>query len=1050
MFRWIIGSSLQFRYLVLGVAAALVVFGATQLNKIPVDVFPEFAPPVVEVQTEAIGLSAEEVQSLITLNLEELLSGVPWLESIRSQSVTGLSSIVLTFKRGTELMKARQMIQERLTLAYTLPNVAQPPVILQPLSATSRFMMVGISSDRVESTELSLLTRWTIKPRLLGVPGVANVAIWGQRLRQMHVQIDPNRLRDAKVMQEDIIAAAGDALWVSPLTFLKGSAPGTGGWIDNKNQRLGVQHAMPIELPEDMAKVAVTSPSLLLSGKSLALGEIAEVTFSHPPLIGDAVVNNGGGLMLVIEKFPSANTLEVTRAVDMALAELQRGLPGVKVDSSVFRLASYVNDSIFNITRAIAIGGVLAILVIGAFMFNWRSALISVVSIMLALLAALMALHVAKATINTMILAGLVIALSVVIDDVVVNVNTLLERLRARKADSEASIVSVILDSTMKSRRDALYATLIVILAVLPIFFMGGVAGAFFEPLAIAYLLAVLASMAVALTVTPALSLMLLGKTASGDRESPLAVWLAGKYDSALRRVVSFPRTVLLVASVAVLAGIGAWPLLGQSLLPAFKERDLLVNWSTPPGTSHAETYRITSRVSKELKSLPGVRSVGAHVGRAVTGDQVVGINSSQIWISLDPSADYEKTVEAIRDTAAAYPGVTHTVHSYLRDKVREVLTGAGNAIVVRIYGQKMDVLKQKAEEVRQALIDVKGVVDLHTEGQVEELQVQVRVDLDAAGRANVKPGDVRRSTATVFSGLVVGYLFKEQKIYEVVVHGAPEARQSLTNLRDLWVEKADRTHSRLGDIADVRLVSTPTVLRHERIAPYIDVVANVSGRDAGSVADEVEDRLEKIKFPLEYHPELLGETTERQSAQRHMLGVALTALIGIFLVMQACFSSWRLGLIAFFGLPVAIAGGILAVLLSGAVVSLGSIVGFLAVLGISARNGIMLVDHYQYLETREGMPFGPGLVVRGAGERLASIVGGSLAIIAALLPIIAFKLDAGLEIVQPTAVVIVGGLVASTLFTLFVMPALYFIAGSKVNRDTHLDLFGMRGGAAA
>jgi Cu/Ag efflux pump CusA len=359
-------------------------------------------------------------------------------------------------------------------------------------------------------------------------------------------------------------------------------------------------------------------------------------------------------------------------------------------------------------------------------------------------------------------------------------------------------------------------------------------------------------------------------------------------------------------------------------------------------------------------------------------------------------------------------------------------------------------VLKEKAEEVRQALSDVKGVVDLHTEGQVEELQVQVRVDLDAAGRANVKPGDVRRSTATVFSGLVVGYLFKEQKIYEVVVHGAPEARQSLTNLRDLWVEKADRTHARLGDIADVRLVSTPTVLRHERIAPYIDVVANVAGRDAGSVADEVEDRLEKIKFPLEYHPELLGETTERQSAQRHMMGVAIAALIGIFLVMQACFSSWRLGLIAFVGLPVSIAGGILAVLVSGAVVSLGSIVGFLAVLGISARNAIMLVDHYQYLEAKEGVPFGPGLVVRGAGERLSSVLGGSIAIVAALLPIIAFRLSAGLEIVQPTAVVIVGGLIASTLFTLFVMPALYILAGSKVDSASNFDSLEVAGGAPA
>jgi CzcA family heavy metal efflux pump len=1044
MFRWIIGASLQFRVLALGVAAALVVFGALQLKKIPVDVFPEFAPPVVEVQTEAIGLSADEVQGLITLNLEELLSGVPWLESIRSQSVTGLSSIVMTFKRGTDIMKARQMIQERLTLAYTLPNVAQPPVILQPLSATSRFMMVGISSDKVEQTELSLLTRWTVKPRLLGVPGVANVAIWGQRLRQMHVQIDPNRLRDAKVLQEDIIAAAGDALWVSPLTFLKGSSPGTGGWIDNRNQRLGVQHTMPIEAPEDMAKVPVASPSLLLSGKNLSLGEVTEVTFSHPPLIGDAVLKNGNGLMLVIEKFPSANTLEVTRGVDQALAELSRGLPGVQIDTEKFRLASYVQDSITNLTQAIAIGGILAILVIGVFMFSWRSALISAVSIMVSLLAAVTALYLTGSTINTMILAGLVIALSVIIDDVVVDVDTLLDQLRARQSEGGMSVMSVIFHSTMESQRDALYATLIVMLAVLPIFFMGGVAGAFFEPLAIAYLLAVVASMVVALTVTPALCLLMLPKNAvGGHRESPIAAWLVGKYDAALRGTIGASRKVLPVAAIAVLAGMAVWPLLGQSLLPTFKERDLLVNWSTPPGTSHAETHRITTRVSDELRSLPGVRSVGAHVGRAVTGDQVVGINSSQIWIGLDPAADYDNTLASIRATVGGYPGVSHSVQSYLRDKVSEVLTGAGNAIVVRIYGQKLDILNQKAEEVRQALTDVKGIVDLRTEGQVEEAQIKVNVDLDAAGRANVKPGDVRRSTATVFAGLTVGYLFKEQKIYEVVVHGAPEARHSLTNLRDLWIEKSDRTHSRLGDIAKVSLVSTPTVLRHERIAPYVDVVANVAGRDAGSVAEEVEDRLEKIQFPLEYHPEVLGEAHEQQAAQQHMLGVAIASLIGIFLLLQACFHSWRLAIIAFVGLPAAIAGGVLAVLVSGGVVSLGSIVGFLAVLGIAARNAVALIDHYQQLEAKDGMPFGFDLVVRGARERLSPIVTGSVAIIAVFLPILVARQVPGLEIVQPTAIVIIGGLIASTLTTLFVMPVLYLVFGAKAQRHSDLGLAG-------
>ncbi|MGH8830004.1 MAG: efflux RND transporter permease subunit [Polaromonas sp.] len=983
-------------------------------------------------------MSAEEVESLITLNLEELLSGVPWLESIRSQSVTGLSSIVLTFKRGTDIMEARQMMQERLTLAYTLPNVAHPPVILQPLSATSRFMMIGISSDKIDPTELSLLARWTVKPRLLGVSGVANVAIWGQRLRQLHVQFDPNRLHDTRVIQEDIIAAAGDALWVSPLTFLKGSAPGTGGWIDNKNQRLGVQHSMPIESPEDMAKVPVAPLHLLMTGKKLSLGEITEVTFAHSPLIGDAVLKNGNGLMLVVEKFPYANTLEVTRGVDQALAELSRGLPGVKIDANVFRLATYVQDSISNLSLAIIIGAVLVILAIGAFLFNRRSTLISVVAMGLSLLAAVIALHLTGATINTMILAGLVVALGVVIVDVVVDVDTLLARLRARE-EGGPSIATIIYETTLESRRDALYATLIVVLSVMPIFFMGGLSGAFFEPLALSYLLAAAASMVVALTVTPALSLMLLGKASREDRDSPIAVWLLERYGAVLRRVIEAPRKLFVAVGIVVVAGVGVWPLLGQSLLPSLKEGELLVNWSTPPGTSHAETYRITSRVSDELRALPGVRSVGAHVGRAVTGDQVVGINSSQIWVSIDRKADYDKTIASIRDTIEGYPGVDRSVQTYLRDKVGEVLTGESKAIVVRIYGREREILARKAEEVRQALSGIKGIVDLQAGGQVSEPQVQVRVNLDAAGRAAVKPGDVRRSSATVFSGLVVGYLFKEQKIYEVVVWGAPETRQSLTNLRDLWVEKSDRTYARLGDVADVSMVSTPTVIRHERIAPYVDVVANVAGRDPGSVVDEVEDRLEKIQFPLEYHPELLGEYAEREGAQRRMLGVAVAALIGIFLLLQACFRSWRLALIAFLAIPASIVGGVLAAFASGGAISLGSIVGFLAVLGIAARNGVLLISHYQRLEGQEGVPFGLELVIRGTRERLPSILASSAAIVAAMLAIVVFGRIPGLEIVQPMAIVIIGGLVASTLFTLFVMPALSLLFGS--GSEPQLDL---------
>ncbi len=1042
MLRWIIGSSLQFRLMVVGVAAALVVFGTLQLQRMPIDVLPEFAPPVVEVQTEAIGLSAQEVESLVTLNLEELLSGVPWLRSIRSQSVTGLSSIVLTFEHGTDIMKARQMIQERLTLAYMLPNVAQPPVMLQPLSATNRFMMIGISSDKVDPTELSLLARWTIKPRLLGVPGVANLAIWGQRLRQLHVQIDQDRLHDARLMQEDVIAAAGDALWVSPLTFLKGSVPGTGGWIDNRNQRLGVQHTLPIKTPEDMAKVALSPQHLLMIGKTMSLGDVAEVTFAHPPLIGDAFVNDGNGLLLVVEKLPSADTLEVTRRVEQALAELGRGLPGVTIDATVFRLASYIEDSISNVKTAFAIGGILLILVIGAFLFSWRSALVTVVSVPLSLFAAVLALHLTGATMNAMIIAGLVVALGVVIDEAVADSHELMVRLREREERGGASLMTLILETMLKTRSVTIYATLIVVLAVTPIFFMAGVSGAFFEPLALSYLLTVAASMVVALTVTPALSLLLLGK-ARGPGESPIAVWLRDRYEATLQGAIKSPRTVFVAACVLVVAGVAAWPLLGQSFLPPLREGELLVNWSTPPGTSHAETYRIASRLSRELRSIPGVRQVGAHVGRAVTGDQVVGINSGQIWVNLDHELDQDKAIAAIRETIDGYPGLDRNVQAYLRNKVGAALTGESRSTVVRIYGPRREVLHQKAEEVRKALSGITGIADLRADGQVEEPQVQVKVDLDAAGRASVKPGDVRRTAATVFSGLGVGYLFEEQKIIDVVVWGAPETRRSLNDLRELWVEKADRHHVRLGDVADVRIVPTPTVIKHERISPYVDVVANVTGRDLGSVHHEIDSRLQKVEFPLEYHPEILGEYAERLDAQRRMLGVAAAALIGIFLLLQACFRSWRLALIAFLALPASVVGGVLAAFAGGGGISLGSIVGFLAVLGIAARNGALLIRRYQQLEGQEGVAFGRDLVLRGARERLAPILVSSVATIAVLLPIVVLGRMPGLEIAQHAAIVIVGGLTAATLVTLFVIPALYLAIGSRAGRPPDLGLAG-------
>ena len=773
----------------------------------------------------------------------------------------------------------------------------------------------------------------------------------------------------------------------------------------------------------------------------MALGDATEVTFDHPMIIGDAYVNKGKGLMLVIEKLPSANTLEVTEAVEKALAELKLGLPGVKIDATVFRLASYIEESIDNLMIVSVIGAVLVFLVVAAFMFSLRSAFISIVAISLSILSALIVLYLTEATINTVMLSGLLLALAVLVDDAVIDVESMTSRLRERNENGLAAIGKIVYETALKNQSSTIYVVLIVLLSVTPIFFMGGVSGAFFEPLAVSYFLAVLASLIVGLTVTPALSLMFAGSKWPRSNDSSMMLRLRDNYDRITRRMIGAPRALLIITLVLVFGGMAAWPFLGQSLLPNLKERTLLVNWTTPPGTSHSETYRVLSRVSNELQSLPGVRNVGAHMGRAITGDQIVGVNASQIWVDIDPDMDYDKIVGAIRETIDGYPGIDNNLQGYLRDTVGEVLTGERTALVVRIFGQDREILRQKAEEVSQALADVDGLVDLRAEGQIEEPQVRVQVDLDTAGRKSVKPGDVRRSSATVFSGLQVGFLFEEQKIYDVVVWSVPEARNSLTDLSDVLVEKTDMHHVRLADVADVSIVPVPTVIKHDNISPYVDVVANVVGRDLASVNQEVEDRLQNIEFPLEYHPEVLGEYVERQDVQRGLMAVTGAALIGIFLLLQARFNSWRLAFIAFLALPVSVVGGIIAVFLGGGVITLGSIVGFLAVLGVAARSSVVLIDYYKELEGEQGMQFGPELVQRGARECMLPMLASSAAIIAAFLPIVVFGQVPGLEIMQSMAIVIMSGLIASTLFTLFIMPALYLDIGAASDRQHDLGL---------
>ena len=1028
MMRWIVGSSLKFRYLVVAAGAAMMVFGVGLLRDTPVDVFPEFAQPKVEIQTPSLGLSAQEVEELVTVPLEQSLQGLPQLETVRSKSVPQLSSIVLLFERGTDLLRARQLVQERVaTVTPTLPTWSSPPFMIQPLSSTSRVMKIGLRSDTLSLMDMSVIAYWKIRARLLRVPGVANTPIWGERLKQLQVHVDPGKLRDRGVSLTQLMDVTADSLDAGLLRYSEGAVIGTGGFLDTPNQRLSIRHIQPIVSPESLAQVPLEG----VNGESVLLSDVSRLVWDHQPLAGDAVINDGPGLMLIVEKLPWANTLDVTRGVEEAIEELRPGLPGMEIDTTIFRPATFIEDSIDNLTKALLIGALLVVLVLGAFLFEWRAALISVVSIPLSLVAAGLVLYLRDTTVNVMVLAGFVIAMGVVVDDAIIDVENIVRRLRRhREEGSESSTASVVLEASLEVRSAILYATLIIVAAMIPVFFLTGLTGAFFKPLAFSYILAVAASLLVALTVTPALALILLRNAPLERRRSPLVVWLQRGYGAALARIISRPRWAYATVAATVVAGLAVVPFLGQSLLPNFKERDFLMHWLTSPDTSGPEEVRVSVRACRELRTIPGVRNCGSHIGQALLSDEPYGIYFGENWISVDPKVDYDDTLASVQGVVDGYPGIRRDVQTYLKERIREVLTGSSDAVVVRIYGDDLKVLERKADEVQHVMEGVDGLVEAKVELHQDVPQVEVEVDLETAQEYGLKPGDVRRASATLIASEEVGDIFFGGKAYDVHVWSSPETRNSLTSIRELPIDTPDGGQVRLTQVADVRIAPTPNTIERENLSRRLEVSANVSGRDLGSVVDELEDRLETIAFPLGYNAELLGEFEERQAAQRRMLSLGIGAGVAVFLLLQVSFGSWRLATLSFLTLPMALVGGALAAYLGGGILSLGSLVGFFTVFGIAARNGILMINHFQHLERYEGETFGPQLVLRGARERLSPILMTTLATGLAIIPLVIAGDIPGHEIEHPLAVVVVGGLVTSTLLNLFVVPSLYLRFG--------------------
>ena len=1023
--RWIVATSLKFRYLVIGLAVVITYFGVQTIGHQKLDVFPEFAPVSVEVQTGCLGLSPTQVEQLTTVPLEAALQGVPGVNDIRSNSEPQLSAIWLYFNAGTDELRARQLVQERLqTTAPSLPSWCDPPQVYPIVSATSRIIQIGLTSTKLSPMDMSMVAQWLIRPRLMSVPGVANAAIWGQRNKQIMIEGNPAALARYHISLGEVMAVAANAVDTTEVKFVTGAAVGSLGYLDTPNQRAYLRDIQPIKTPAQMAAVPVTR-----SGNGFVrIGQLATVTWGYPPLIGDAVINGKPGMMIVVEKFPGANTLQVTNGVLAALKQLGPGLKGIDVDTNIFRQASFIQLAIHNLSLSVLLGCILVVFVLFAFLFQWRGALISLLAIPLSLAAAAIVFEATGATVNTMILAGFAVAVGVVVDDAIIDMENIIRRLRAWRAEGKRlTPLHLVLAASLEVRVAIFYATLINIVAVVPVMLVNGLTGDFFRPLAFAYGVAVLASMLVALTVTPAMGLVLLGGAKLKPSDPPLMRVLKRLYTGALKPVLKIPVAALAVALAAVIFGLVLYPQLGSDLFPTFKEPDFLMHYVTKSETSVGEMDRQVTQLQQEVLKIKGVSQVGAHIGIAPLGEEVNGVNFSENWIALAHNANYDKVQNEIRAASASHPGAYSDVLTYLHERIDEVLTnGTTEDLAVRIYGPQTGTLAHVASQITRAFDKIPGLVDVQPAPLEFVPEVDITVKPGVAEKYGLTPGGIRREAAIMISSEPVAEIPTNGDVYTIAMWSTAQTRANLTSLYQLPLDTPNGGHVSLGAVASIVIRPGPSVIFRENGTRADEVDANISGRSLGSAISEVHAALAKIKLPRGYRIAILGEATERAAAQKSLAEYGIGALVLILLLLQAAFRNWRLSILEFLTLPMALVGGVIAAWADLGTITLGALVGFFTVLGIAARNGILMISHFRHLEEEEGEPFGPGLVIRGASERLSPILMTALATALALTPLVIYGNRPGQEIEFPMAVVILGGLGTSTLLNLFVLPALY------------------------
>jgi CzcA family heavy metal efflux pump len=1014
----IIGWSLENRLFVVIASLAITAHGAVTAARMPVDVFPDLTAPTVTVVTEAHGLAPQEVEALVTFPVESAVNGATGVRRVRSASGIGISVVWVEFDWGTDIYIARQIVGEKLqTLAGQIPPDVSPPTLAPVSSIMGEILFIGLKSERHAPVDVREAADWLVRKRLLAVSGVAQVIPIGGGVRQYQVLVDPERLLRHGVTLDAVVTALEES-----------SGNATGGFFARGAQEYLIRGVGRVTSKADLDDVVVA----LEAGTPILLRQVAEVVVGPGVRRGEGSAGGRPAVVMGILKQPGANTLELTRRVDRALTDIQASLPeGMELDRELMRQADFIETAVGNVATALRDGAILVAIILFLFLLDARATLISLAALPVSLLAAILAMRALGITINTMTLGGLTIAIGALVDDAIIDVENVFRRLRANHALPEAErrpALRVIYDASREVRGSIVFATLIVMLVFLPIFFLTGVEARLLHPLGFAYLVAIFASLVVALTLTPALCVYLQPRGRSLTRgESFLVRWLKRGYLPALRLAVRQPFAVGAAGAALLAAALALLPSLGRTFLPEFNEGALTISAVTLPGTSLAESDRLGRRVEEILLGVPEVASTARRTGRAELDEHAQDVNAAEIDVRLRSGGrPRDELLADLRRQLSMVPGMVITIGQPISHRIDHMLSGTRASIAVKLFGDDLRELRAYAEQIRGVMSGVRGAVDVSIEQQVDVPQLAVTFDRDRIARYGLRAGALAETVETAFAGKKVAQILENQRTYDVVVRYRDEQRADLDAIRGALIDTPSGAKVPLSMLADLRRDTGPNTITRENVQRKTVIMANVSGRDLGGVIDDIRAGVEaEVRLPPGYYVDYGGQFESQTEATRTIGVLGGFVIAGIFLLLFLAFHDARLALLVMVNLPLALIGGVVAAMLGGGVLSVGSLVGFITLFGIATRNGIMMISHYEHLLTVERVPFAEA-VERGSLERLSPVLMTALCAGLALVPLAIAGHAPGNEIQAPMAVVILGGLLSSTALNMIVVPAFY------------------------